>query len=59
MAFPVSYLIRYISHIMTLEAGDVISTGTPAGVGPLVAGDVCEVVVENVGTLGNPVRASK
>jgi 2-keto-4-pentenoate hydratase/2-oxohepta-3-ene-1,7-dioic acid hydratase in catechol pathway len=57
MAFPVSYLIRYISHIMTLEPGDLISTGTPAGVGPLVDGDVCEVEVENVGTLGNPVSA--
>lgn len=57
MAFPVSYLIRYISHIMTLEPGDVISTGTPAGVGPLVDGDVCEVEVENLGTLLNPVRA--
>jgi 2-keto-4-pentenoate hydratase/2-oxohepta-3-ene-1,7-dioic acid hydratase in catechol pathway len=59
MAFPVPYLIRYISHIMTLEAGDVISTGTPAGVGPLADGDVCEVEVERVGTLGNPVSACK
>jgi 2-keto-4-pentenoate hydratase/2-oxohepta-3-ene-1,7-dioic acid hydratase in catechol pathway len=59
MAFPVSYLIRYISHIMTLEAGDLISTGTPAGVGPLADGDVVEVEVEQVGVLGNPVRAGK
>jgi 2-keto-4-pentenoate hydratase/2-oxohepta-3-ene-1,7-dioic acid hydratase in catechol pathway len=59
MAFPVSYLIRYISHIMSLEPGDVISTGTPAGVGPLVDGDVVEVEVEGVGLLSNPVRASK
>ncbi|MDQ1592653.1 MAG: hypothetical protein QOG71_3280 [Pyrinomonadaceae bacterium] len=59
MAFSVAYLIRYISHIMTLEPGDVISTGTPAGVGPLADGDVCEVEVENVGTLSNTVRASK
>ena len=58
MAFPVAYLIRYISHIMTLEPGDLISTGTPAGVGPLSDGDVCEVVVEQVGTLSNTVRAS-
>jgi len=57
MAFPVSYLIRYISHIMTLEPGDVISTGTPAGVGPLLDGDEVEVEVEHVGTLRNPVRA--
>jgi len=59
LAFPVAYLIRYISHIMTLEPGDVISTGTPAGVGPLSDGDVCEVEVENVGTLRNTVRARK
>jgi 2-keto-4-pentenoate hydratase/2-oxohepta-3-ene-1,7-dioic acid hydratase in catechol pathway len=56
MAFPVSYLIRYISHIMSLEPGDLISTGTPAGVGPLSDGDVVEVEVENVGLLSNPVR---
>jgi 2-keto-4-pentenoate hydratase/2-oxohepta-3-ene-1,7-dioic acid hydratase in catechol pathway len=59
MAFPVAYLIRYISHIMTLEPGDVISTGTPAGVGPLSDGDVCEVEVEQVGTLRNAVRSAK
>jgi 2-keto-4-pentenoate hydratase/2-oxohepta-3-ene-1,7-dioic acid hydratase in catechol pathway len=59
MAFPVSYLIRYISHIMSLEPGDLISTGTPAGVGPLSDGDVVEVEVEHVGVLGNPVRVSK
>ena len=58
MAFPVAYLIRYISHIMTLEVGDVISTGTPAGVGPLSDGDVCEVEVEHIGTLRNAVRAA-
>jgi 2-keto-4-pentenoate hydratase/2-oxohepta-3-ene-1,7-dioic acid hydratase in catechol pathway len=58
MAFPVPYLIRYVSHIMTLLPGDVISTGTPAGVGPLKDGDVCEVEVEGVGTLRNPVRAA-
>jgi 2-keto-4-pentenoate hydratase/2-oxohepta-3-ene-1,7-dioic acid hydratase in catechol pathway len=59
MAFPVAYLIRYISHIMTLEPGDLISTGTPAGVAPLSDGDVCEIEVENVGTLRNTVRAGK
>jgi 2-keto-4-pentenoate hydratase/2-oxohepta-3-ene-1,7-dioic acid hydratase in catechol pathway len=59
MAFPVSYLIRYISHVMTLEPGDVISTGTPAGVGPLADGDVVEIEVEGVGLLTNPVRAGK
>jgi len=58
MAFPVPYLIRYISHVMTLVPGDVISTGTPAGVGPLSDGDFCEVEVEGVGVLSNPVRAT-
>jgi 2-keto-4-pentenoate hydratase/2-oxohepta-3-ene-1,7-dioic acid hydratase in catechol pathway len=43
---------------MTLEPGDVIATGTPAGVGPLVAGDVVEVSVGGIGTLRNPVMAS-
>jgi 2-keto-4-pentenoate hydratase/2-oxohepta-3-ene-1,7-dioic acid hydratase in catechol pathway len=43
---------------MTLEAGDVILTGTPAGVGPLVDGDEVSVEIEGVGTLTNPVRAA-
>jgi 2-keto-4-pentenoate hydratase/2-oxohepta-3-ene-1,7-dioic acid hydratase in catechol pathway len=42
---------------MTLEPGDVIATGTPAGVGPLAAGDVVEVSVSGIGTLRNPVIA--
>src|SRR5215207_1845301 len=57
MAFPVTHLLRYISHAMTLEPGDLIATGTPAGVGPLLDGDLCEVEVEGVGTLRNTVRA--
>jgi 2-keto-4-pentenoate hydratase/2-oxohepta-3-ene-1,7-dioic acid hydratase in catechol pathway len=56
MAFPVPHIIRYISHAMTLEPGDLIATGTPAGVGPLLDGDVCEVEVQGVGVLRNPVR---
>jgi len=56
LAFPVPYLIRYISHSMTLEPGDLIATGTPAGVGPLLDGDVVEVSVEGVGILSNPVQ---
>jgi 2-keto-4-pentenoate hydratase/2-oxohepta-3-ene-1,7-dioic acid hydratase in catechol pathway len=44
---------------MTLEAGDLISTGTPAGVGPLRDGDTVEVEVEGVGTLRNPVREAQ
>ena len=41
---------------MTLEPGDIISTGTPSGVGPIVAGDVVSVRVDGVGELSNPVR---
>jgi 2-keto-4-pentenoate hydratase/2-oxohepta-3-ene-1,7-dioic acid hydratase in catechol pathway len=57
MAFPVPFLLRYISNVMTLEPGDLIATGTPAGVGPLRHGDEVEVEVEGVGTLFNYVRA--
>ena len=56
MVFPVGFLIRYISRQMTLKAGDVIATGTPSGVSKLTAGDVCEVEVEGIGILRNPVR---
>ena len=57
MAFPVTHLLRYISDVMTLEPGDLVATGTPAGVGPLRDGDVVEVEVEGVGVLRNYVRA--
>jgi 2-keto-4-pentenoate hydratase/2-oxohepta-3-ene-1,7-dioic acid hydratase in catechol pathway len=53
--FPLDVLIHFISQVMTLEAGDLIATGTPAGVGPLQPGDSVEVTVEGVGTLKNPV----
>ena len=53
--FPLDVLIHFISQVMTLEAGDLIATGTPAGVGPLQPGDSVEVAVEGVGTLKNPV----
>ncbi len=49
-------LVAFISNIMTLLEGDMVITGTPAGVGPLVAGDVVEVDIEGVGCLRNPVR---
>jgi 2-keto-4-pentenoate hydratase/2-oxohepta-3-ene-1,7-dioic acid hydratase in catechol pathway len=55
MVFSPAQLIAYISAIMTLEPGDVIMTGTPAGVSPIVAGDVVEVEVEGIGILKNPV----
>jgi len=57
MAYPVVFLVRWISRVMTLFPGDLIATGTPAGVGPLVAGDVVEVSVSGVGVLRNPVQA--
>jgi len=57
MIYPVPYLIRWVSRMMTLLPGDVIATGTPAGVGPLVAGDTVEVSVAGVGVLRNPVQA--
>ena len=56
MLRSVGELIVFISAVMTLEEGDAIFTGTPAGVGPLNDGDVVEVEIENVGTLRNPVR---
>jgi 2-keto-4-pentenoate hydratase/2-oxohepta-3-ene-1,7-dioic acid hydratase in catechol pathway len=55
MAFPIAELVAFISSVMTLEPGDLIATGTPEGVGPLVAGDVVEVEVLGVGTLINTV----
>jgi 2-keto-4-pentenoate hydratase/2-oxohepta-3-ene-1,7-dioic acid hydratase in catechol pathway len=58
MAFSVAYLVRYISGVMTLLPGDLIATGTPAGVSRLSAGDVVEVEVEGVGVLRNPVSDS-
>lgn len=57
MAFSVAYLLRYISGVMTLLPGDLIATGTPAGVSRLSDGDVVEVEVEGVGVLRNPVAS--
>lgn len=53
--FPLDVILRYITQVMTLEPGDVIATGTPAGVSPLQAGDTVEVSVEGVGALRNSV----
>jgi 2-keto-4-pentenoate hydratase/2-oxohepta-3-ene-1,7-dioic acid hydratase in catechol pathway len=58
MAWGIPALIAYISGIMTLEAGDVIATGTPAGVGPLRPGDSVEVEIPGVGLLRNPVKSA-
>lgn len=55
MVFACGALVEFISSVMTLEAGDVIFTGTPAGVGPLNAGDTVEVEIQGIGTLRNHV----
>jgi 2-keto-4-pentenoate hydratase/2-oxohepta-3-ene-1,7-dioic acid hydratase in catechol pathway len=55
MAFSVPFLIKYISNIMTLYPGDLIATGTPAGVSAMKNGDVVEVEIEGIGVLRNPV----
>jgi 2-keto-4-pentenoate hydratase/2-oxohepta-3-ene-1,7-dioic acid hydratase in catechol pathway len=55
LIFPLDTVIRYIAQAMTLFPGDLIPSGTPSGVGPIVAGDTVEVTVEGVGTLKNSV----
>ncbi len=57
MVFNIGVLIAYISSVMTLEPGDLIFTGTPAGVGELKNGDEVVVEIEGLGTLKNPVKA--
>jgi 2-keto-4-pentenoate hydratase/2-oxohepta-3-ene-1,7-dioic acid hydratase in catechol pathway len=57
LIFSVEYLVFFVSRVMTLLPGDIISTGTPAGIGPLADGDVVEVEVEGCGILRNPVVA--
>lgn len=55
--FGIAHLLRYISAAMTLFPGDLIPTGTPAGVGPMYPGDVVEVEIDGLGVLRNPVAA--
>ncbi len=55
LVFDVDAVVSFISQVMTLLPGDVILTGTPSGVGPIVAGDRVEVDIEGIGTLMNPV----
>ncbi len=55
MIFDVEFLVRYISNQMTLKKGDLIATGTPSGVSVLNDGDICEVEIEGIGILSNPV----
>jgi 2-keto-4-pentenoate hydratase/2-oxohepta-3-ene-1,7-dioic acid hydratase in catechol pathway len=59
MIYPCAFLVRWISRMMTHLPGDVISTGTPSGVGPLIANDTVEVSVTGFGVLRNPVHAAQ
>ncbi len=59
MVFSIAQLIVYVSSFMTLEPGDVLLSGTPAGVSPLKAGDRVEVEIEGIGKLSNPVIADE
>jgi 2-keto-4-pentenoate hydratase/2-oxohepta-3-ene-1,7-dioic acid hydratase in catechol pathway len=59
MHFPIPELVSFVSGIMTLEPGDLIATGTPAGTAPLADGDVVEIEIPGVGTLSNPVSAGE
>ncbi len=56
LIFDISFLVEFISNVMTLLPGDIIATGTPSGIGPLNAGDKFEIEIENVGKLTNYVR---
>jgi 2-keto-4-pentenoate hydratase/2-oxohepta-3-ene-1,7-dioic acid hydratase in catechol pathway len=55
LIFSVPFLVRFISNIMTLLPGDVITTGTPSGIGPMVPGDAVEIHIEGIGVLANRV----
>lgn len=57
MVFSIPVILAYISRVMTLEPGDLVATGTPAGVGPLTAGDTVEVEVVGISKVSNPVVA--
>lgn len=59
LIFTVPFLLRFISNVMTLIPGDIITTGTPAGVGPLSPGDRVDVQIEGIGTLSNMVMRIK
>lgn len=57
LLFGVAELVSYLSSAISLEPGDVIITGTPSGVGPILPGDVVDIEIEGIGTLTNPVTA--
>jgi 2-keto-4-pentenoate hydratase/2-oxohepta-3-ene-1,7-dioic acid hydratase in catechol pathway len=55
MIFKIPEIIAYISKFLTLDPGDVIATGTPSGVGPILPGDALEASIDKIGTLTNKV----
>ncbi|HEY0242217.1 MAG TPA: fumarylacetoacetate hydrolase family protein [Gemmatimonadaceae bacterium] len=59
MVFSIPMLLSYVSHVMTLEPGDVVATGTPSGVGALADGDIVEVEIEGLSKVTNPVRGAR
>ena len=54
--FSVEELVSFVSHVMTLQPGDIIATGTPSGIGAMQRGDTIEIVIDGIGTLRNYVR---
>jgi len=56
MIFPIDEIVAFVSKNFTLEPGDIISTGTPSGVGPIKDGDIVEIEIEHIGILKNPVK---
>ena len=59
LLFSCRYLVSYLSQAITLMPGDVIISGTPAGVGPITPGDKIDITIDGIGTLSNPVEAER
>ena len=59
MVFPIPALLSYISHVMTLEPGDLVATGTPAGVAPIAPGDIVEIEIPGISRVSNGVKADR
>lgn len=59
LIFPIPHLVRFISQVMTLNPGDIIATGTPAGIGPMTPGDRVDVQIEGIGVLSNRILKIK
>jgi 2-keto-4-pentenoate hydratase/2-oxohepta-3-ene-1,7-dioic acid hydratase in catechol pathway len=59
MIFDIGTVVEFVTQFMTLEPGDLIATGTPPGVGPMLPGSVVEVEITGIGTLRNPIVAEE